>query len=119
EKSEGWQSTSSPADSGDGPVWKNSRSGRRTQPCEPWLSILYLKRRVQRERVRRSLCQRQSLLQKRKLPRKMLRQSRKISCRWKVQITLNFTSVTPSRRRIFTRARLVFSRWPTVDRKPA
>src|SRR5439155_2343110 len=75
---------------------------------------LIFRRRAQRERVRRSLCQRQLLLQKRKLPQRR----RKIFCRSRAQITSSFTSVTPSRRRTFTKARSVFSRWPTADPKP-
>src|SRR5262245_53322004 len=76
---------------------------------------LIFRSRARRERVRRLLCQRQLLLQKRNEPQRC----RKIFYRWKVQITLNFTSVTRSRRRIFIRARSVFSRWPTAGRKRA
>src|SRR4030095_10398708 len=86
----------------------------RMQPCDDWSSILYLDHASAREILRRKLCQRQLLLQKRNEPQRC----RKIFCRSKEQITSNFTSVTPSRRRIFIKVRSVFSRWLIADRKP-
>src|SRR5215470_4592523 len=76
-------------------------------------SIL-LKGAVSAEKVRRSLCQRQLLLQK---PKK-LQGAEKTFCRLRGQITSNFTSVTPNRRRIFIRARSAFSRSRIAGPKP-
>src|SRR5206468_6352358 len=65
---------------------------------------LIFRRRAQRQRVRRSLCQRQLLLQK----RKQRRQLKEIFCRFRALITSSSTSETPNRLRIFTRRRLAF-----------
>src|SRR5439155_21028467 len=54
--------------------------------------------RAQRERVRRSLCQRQLLLQK----RKWFQRPKRIFCRYTARTTSSFTSVMPNRPRIFT-----------------
>src|SRR5206468_11599228 len=94
--------------------WQIGRHCPARHPCDAPLSILYLEGALGAKEVRRPLCQRQLLLQKRKLPQRR----RKIFCRSKVQITSSFTSASPSRRCIFTRAHSVFSRSPTADRKP-
>src|SRR5438876_12147035 len=62
-----------------------------------------------------NLWQRQLLLQK----RNVLRQPKKIFCRWRVPITSNFTLATPSRRPTFTRAPSVSKVWLTADPKRA
>src|SRR5712691_12668066 len=85
------------------------------QPCDGGLSILYLKNALSARKSGGNLWRRQLLLQK----RKVFRQRKKIFCRWRERITLNFTSVTPNRRRISTRAFSVSKVWPTADRKRA
>src|SRR5439155_11900189 len=74
---------------------------------------LIFRRRARRERVRRSLCQRQLLLQK----RKPFRRPKRIFSRSRVLITSNCMSATPSRPHIFTRRCLVFRVSPIPGRK--
>src|SRR5436853_859453 len=85
------------------------------QPCDGGLSILYLENALSARKSGGNLWQRQLLLQK----RNVLRQPSKIFCRSKARITSNFTSATPNRRRIFTRASSVSKAWLTAARKRA
>src|SRR5881409_409491 len=92
-------------------------------PCRATLRRVVVElifgRHIQRERGRRSLCQRQLLLQKRKLKNlKVCRQRKKIFYRFKGLITSSFMWVTPSRRRISTRPHSVFKAWRIPGRKP-
>src|SRR6266850_2609966 len=73
----------------------------------------YIQWRRQRERVRRSLCQRQLLLQKPKGSRKR----RRIFCHYTAPITSNFMSATPSKQPTSTKQLSDFKASPIPARK--
>src|SRR5205823_12661738 len=83
------------------------------------VDLIFNRRRRSRRKIRRSLCQRQLLLQKRKLKNLKLRQQRKkIFYRFMELITSSFMSATPSKRRISTRPHSGFKAWHIPGRKP-